>query len=89
MFWDMEKGFYLKEDRIIPNVDLSGSDDLIPQLYLKSSSRYYNIYEEDKHVGLTYTFYSKAACHKIYQFFDEDGEGAHGIVPSRQDKAKG
>lgn len=81
MFWDMEKGFYLKEDRIIPNVDLRGSDDLIPQLYLKSSSRYYNIYEEDKHVGLTYTFYSKAACHKIYQFFDEDGEGAHGIVP--------
>lgn len=81
MFWDMDKGFYLKEDKIIPNIDLRGSDNLIPQLYLKSSSRYYNIYEEDKHVGLTYTFYSKAACHKIYQFFDEDGEGTHGIVP--------
>lgn len=81
MFWDMDKGFFLKEDRIIPNVDLRGSDDLIPQLYLKTSSRYYNVYEEDKHIGLTYTFYSKAACHKIYQFFDEDGEGAHGIVP--------
>ena len=81
MFWDMDKGFFLKKDRIIPNIDLRGSDDLIPQLYLKVASRYYNIYEEDKHVGLTYTFYSKAACHKIYQFFDEDGEGAHGIVP--------
>lgn len=81
MFWDMEKGFLLKEDRIIPNVDLRGLDDLIPQLYLKDASRYYNIYVEDKHVGLTYTFYSKAACHKIYQFFDEDGEGAHGIAP--------
>lgn len=81
MFWDMDKGFYLKGDRIIPNIDLQGSDDLIPQLYLKASLRYYNIYEEDKHVGLTYTFYSKAACHKIYQFFDEDGEGVHGIVP--------
>jgi len=82
MFWDMEKGFFLKEDKIIPNIDLRGSaDNLIPQLYLKFSSRYYNIYEEDKHVGLTYTFYSKTACHKIYQFFDEDGEGAQGIVP--------
>lgn len=81
MFWDMDKGFFLKEDRIIPNVDLRGSDDLIPQLYLKAASWYFSIYEEDKHVGLTYTFYSKAACHKIYQFFDEDGEGAHGIVP--------
>ena len=36
MFWDMDKGFFLKEDRIIPNVDLRGSDDLIPQLYRKA-----------------------------------------------------
>ena len=79
MFWDMHKGFYLKEDRIIPNVDFRVTDDRIPQLYLKSSSRYYYVYEEDKHTGLTYTFYSKAACHKIYQFFDE--VGAHEIEP--------
>ena len=81
MFWDMDKGFYLKEDKIIPNVELRGSEDLIPQLYLKIASRYYNVYEEDKHIGLTYTFYSKAACHKIYQFFDEDSEDTHGIEP--------
>ena len=81
MFWDLDKGFFLKEDKIIPNVDLHGSDDLIPQLYLKSSSRFYNTYVEDKHIGMTYTFYSKLACHKIYQFFDEDGEGTHGIEP--------
>ena len=79
MFGDMLKGFYLKEDRIVPNVDLRGADNRIPQLYLRSSSRYYNVYEEDKHTGLTYTFYSKAACHKIYQFFDE--VGAHEIKP--------
>ncbi|MBO4664904.1 MAG: hypothetical protein J5663_10910 [Bacteroidaceae bacterium] len=75
MFADKDKGFYLKDDKIIPNVDLRGSDDFIPQLYLKTTSRYFSVYEEDKHRGLTYAFYSKAACHKIYQFFDENGEG--------------
>ena len=75
IFWDWRKsnGFFLKQDRIIPNEKVD--DSLIPQLYLKAANRYYNIYEEDKHFGITYTFYSKDACHKIFSFFDEDGEG--------------
>lgn len=81
IFWDMEKGngFFLKRDRIVPYENVQ--DSLIPQLYLKASTRYYNIYEENQHSGITYTFYSKDACHKIYNFFDEDGEGTHGIHP--------
>lgn len=81
IFWDWRKsnGFFLKQDRIIPNEKVD--DSLIPQLYLKLSTRYYNVYEEDKHVGITYTFYSKDACHKIYNFFDEEGEDAHAIKP--------
>ena len=72
-------GFFLKQDRIIPNGHADDSN--ISQLYLKSATRYYNIYEEDKYTGITYTFYSKDACHKIYNFFDEEGEGTHGIQP--------
>lgn len=81
IFWDWKKsnGFFLKQDRIIPNEKVDES--LIPQLYLKSTNRYYNIYEEDKHIGITYTFYSKDACHKIFNFFNEEGEGTHGIQP--------
>lgn len=77
--WRKSKGFFFKQDRIIPNENLD--DSLIPQLYLKSSTRYYNIYEEDKHTSVTYTFYSKDACHKIYNFFDKGGEDAHAIKP--------
>jgi len=81
MLWDFRKnnGFYLKQDRIMPNEAVN--DSYIPQLYLKSATRYYNIYEEDQHVGVTYTFYSKDACHKIYNFFDEEGECTHGTQP--------
>ena len=81
IFWDWRNGngFFFKQDRIIPNEP--AVDSIIPQLYLKSATRYYNIYEEDKHIGLTYTFYTKEACHKIYNFFDEEGEGTHGIQP--------
>lgn len=81
IFWDWRNGngFFLKQDRIIPNEP--ADDSIIPQLYLKSATRYYNIYEEDKHTGITYTFYSKDACHKIYTFFDEEGEGTHAIKP--------
>lgn len=77
--WKNGNGFFLKRDRIIPNESVD--DSIIPQLYLKSATRYYNIYEEDKHTGVTYTFYSKDACHKIYSFFDEEGEGTHAIKP--------
>ena len=81
VFWDWRKsnGFFLKQDRIIPNEKVD--DSLVPQLYLKAANRYYSIYEEDKHIGITYTFYSKDACHKIYSFFDEGGEGDHAIKP--------
>lgn len=81
IFWDWRKGkgFFLKQDRIFPNEP--AHDSIIPQLYLKSATRYYNIYEEDKHSGITYTFYSKDACHKIFNFFDEEGEGTHAIKP--------
>lgn len=81
MLWDWRKnnGFYLKQDRIIPKETVN--DSIIPQLYLKSATRYYNIYEEDQNIGVTYTFYSKDACHKIYNFFDEEGDCTHGIQP--------
>lgn len=81
MLWDWRKnnGFYLKQDRIIPKETVN--DSIIPQLYLKSATRYYNVYEEDQNIGVTYTFYSKDACHKIYNFFDEEGDCTHGIQP--------
>lgn len=80
MFWDLSKGFFFKNDQIIPNVDLQGSNGSIPQLYLRTTTRYYNIYEEDKHVGFNYTFYSKKTFHKILEYL-ESGYGTDTIFP--------
>lgn len=78
-YWEKNNGFFLKQDRIIPNFEVSES--VIPQLYIKSATRYYNVYETEHNSRLTYTFYTKEACHKIFSFFDEEGEDTHGIEP--------
>ena len=35
MFWDMDKGFFLKKDRIIPNIDLRFNSTVVLESRIK------------------------------------------------------
>ncbi len=71
--FDVDNGFYLKRDSFIPNLGRN-DDSKNTQLYLKKTLAYSSTYEDDKHIGLTYTFFSKTAINKIYSYFEEGEE---------------
>lgn len=71
-------GFYLIRDKIIALGQTN--KELQPHLYLKYSSRFYNVYVEDKNSSFIYTFYSKSSFLKLYSYFSEEGEGVGGMA---------
>lgn len=70
-------GFYLIRDKIIALGQTNKEQQ--PHLYLKYSSRFYNVYVEDKNCSFVYTFYSKSSFVKLYSYFSEEGEGVGGM----------